>query len=112
MISDLCENRFLPPELSDWMTATLFPPHLLCSFTDKQFLLICLSQSALASHTPPARVGALARTPHTHTPTHTHTRVHTSLSRIDGDRSGGEGSPDYWTTCSEENRGKSIIAAF
>uniref|UniRef100_A0AAV2JWW9 CUT domain-containing protein n=1 Tax=Knipowitschia caucasica TaxID=637954 RepID=A0AAV2JWW9_KNICA len=43
---------------------------------------------------------------------HTCASTHTSGSRIDGNRYGGEGSPDYWTTCSGENRGKSIIAAF
>lgn len=80
MISDLFENHFLPLELSDWMTATLFPPHLLCSFTDKQFLL---SQSAFASYSPPARDCARARAH-----THTHKCAHLSHGSMGIDRVG------------------------
>lgn len=65
----------------------------------------------LAQVLSPAVSGTRARA-QAHTPVHMCARTHTAGSQINTDQLGGEGKPDYWTTCSGENRGKSIIAAF
>lgn len=97
--------------LSFLITATHFFDNSFV-LSDKQFLLrpsVTKARSQFILNCARRASDRHARTASTQT--HTHANTHT-VSRIDGDRSGGEGSPDYWTTCSGENRGKSIIAAF
>lgn len=57
------------------MAATLFPPHLLCSSTDKQFLLICLSQRRAHARAPTYTL--------THKPSHFHAPRSRRSMRID-----------------------------
>lgn len=69
-----------------------FQPHLLCSSTDKQFLLVCLSVTKRVRELySPARVGARLRArvhPHTHTYTHIHTHAPRSRGSMGIDRVG------------------------